>query len=108
MKYATIRINKNDIQASELDSFINKIEHGQKKHIHLLLDFEDVEYVNSGRLGVLIRKHKDLNLEGGGLAFVNVCESLASIFYNSGMSRIIGIFNSVADYEKTLQRNDKK
>ena len=103
MKYEKIKISDKDISSDGVMQLINKIQKAAKKSPNILLDFHDIEIINSGSIGVLIRNHKDLKLENGGISVINISEKLETIFENSGLSRIIPVFRQIADYEASLE-----
>jgi anti-sigma B factor antagonist len=52
------------------------------------LDFQDLEYISSAGLGVLLALHKRLLAAGGGLRLINVNRHIHDIFRFSGFDRV--------------------
>lgn len=102
MKYEKIKISEKDISSEGIVQLITKLQKAAQKKPNLLLDFKGVDIVNSGSIGVLIRQHKDLQLGNGGIALLNISETLETILDNSGLNRIIPVFKKLADYEESL------
>ena len=62
---------------------------------HCVLDLGKLEYMSSAGLGVLLRTHKRLMGDGGGLKLVNVNSHINDIFMYSGFDKLFEI--EVAD-----------
>ncbi len=103
MKYEKIKISTKDITSDGIMNLINKMQKAEQKSVHILLDMHDVNIINSGSIGVLIRNHKDLQIANGGIAIINASEQLREVFENSGLVRIIPIFRQIEDYEAALE-----
>jgi anti-sigma B factor antagonist len=56
-----------------------------------VIDMEQLEYVSSAGLGVLLRTHKRLMAEESGLELVNVNKHIADIFRYSGFDKLFTI-----------------
>jgi len=56
-----------------------------------VIDMQALEYISSAGLGVLLRTHKRLTGEGGGLQLVNVNTHINDIFTYSGFDRLFDI-----------------
>jgi anti-sigma B factor antagonist len=52
------------------------------------LDFQDLEYISSAGLGVLLALHKRLLAAGGGLRLIHVNRHIHDIFRFSGFDRV--------------------
>ncbi len=72
-------------QAPSAQTFLDAIE-GQ-----CVLDLADLEYISSAGLGVLLRTHKRLVTQGGGLELVNVNSHIHDIFRYSGFDKLFMI-----------------
>src|SRR5512137_1749620 len=105
MKYEKVKITDRDITSDGIIQLINKIQKAAHKNRNLLLDFHEVNLLNSGAIGVLIRSHKDLQIEKGGLAVIGVSEQLETILDNSGLYKIIPAFKHVEEYEAYLEKH---
>jgi anti-anti-sigma factor len=60
-----------------------------------VLDLGKLEYISSAGLGVLLRTHKRLMGDGGGLKLVNVNSHINDVFMYSGLDKLFEI--EVAD-----------
>lgn len=99
MDYEKIKVSERDIGLDGISNLINKINKASEKTNRILLDFKGIKTLNSGGIGVLIRSHKDLMLAQGGLAMFNVSETLLNVCENSGLSRIVRIFETEENYK---------
>lgn len=72
----------------KLDSLIDQGER------HLLLDFSDVDYINSSGLRVLMTVAKQLNDLGGKMVLAAVTELIQQVLRISGCAAVIGIYPS--------------
>ncbi|MBO5278780.1 MAG: STAS domain-containing protein [Lachnospiraceae bacterium] len=62
----------------------------QKKN-HLILDFEEVDYISSAGLRALLIGQKTANSKGGSMKLVHVCEMVNNILEMSGFINILTI-----------------
>jgi len=70
---------------------------------HLVLDFSELEYINSAGLRVLVMGYQRLNPLGGHVVVCGVRDYIAEIFDISGYDRI---FSMCADMEGALREID--
>jgi len=56
-----------------------------------VLDMAALEYISSAGLGVLLRTHKRLMVDGAGLKLVNVSPHIRDIFTYSGFDKLFEI-----------------
>ena len=55
------------------------------------LDFEELEYISSAGLGILLKTQKRLAASGGGLKIINVNNHIHDVFRYSGFHTIFDI-----------------
>lgn len=67
----------------------------------LLIDLENVQYLNSTALGVLIAAHTNFSRRGGVLALCNVSEGITNIFVITKLSKVFTIY---ADRDEALEK----
>ena len=81
-----------DIRDSEpLRAMITKfLEEGRRD---FLIDLENVVYLSSSVLGLLITLFKDLKLKGGRLELVNAQPSISNLFEITRLDKILEIYN---------------
>ena len=58
-----------------------------------ILDFEDVTFMDSSGIGVILGRYRQLRDRGGCVGVVNMNRHIARIFHMSGMDRIIRQYN---------------
>jgi anti-anti-sigma factor len=93
MNYYEIKITERDTSSEGLNSLIKKIEKAAKTHAScILLNMSGISAINSGAIGVIIRKHKDLKLAGSGISLSGLSESLTKICENSGLLRLVPLY----------------
>ncbi len=75
-----------------LESAIREqLEAGEKR---LVFDFEDLNYISSAGLRVLLVTARRLQAEGGTTRFCGLAEHIAHIFEISGFKNILAVHNS--------------
>ena len=57
----------------------------------VLMDFENVSFMDSAGIGLILGRYKQAEMYGGKLELINVSEKLKRIFEMSGILRIIKI-----------------
>jgi anti-sigma B factor antagonist len=67
---------------------------------HLIMDFSDLEYINSAGLRILVMSYQRLKPLGGQVLICGVRDYIAEIFDISGYNRIFGMY---ADVEMALR-----
>jgi anti-anti-sigma factor len=72
--------------ARELDGRTNRLG-----ACHLLLDFTNVEYLNSLELGTLVTLHKRMKAAGGRLTLFNLNAQVYEIFTMTHLQTVMGI-----------------
>jgi len=72
-------------QAARAQEFLDGLEG------RCVIDMEQLEYVSSAGLGVLLRTHKRLMAGDAGLELVNVNKHIADIFRYSGFDKLFVI-----------------
>lgn len=59
--------------------------------IHLVLDMENLTFMDSSGIGVLLGRLRKLNARGGSLSVKRMRPSVEKLFRLSGLDRVIGI-----------------
>ena len=75
------------ITSPELDGVINEIKDGLEE---LVFDFQNLEYISSAGLRVLLSAQKTMNKQGS-MKVTNVNETIAEIFEVTGFEDILTI-----------------
>ena len=60
---------------------------------HLVLDLENLTFMDSSGIGVLLGRLRRLQERGGALSVANMQPSVEKLFRLSGLNRVIGIVN---------------
>ena len=61
---------------------------------HLVLDLENLTFMDSSGIGVLLGRLRVLNARGGSLSVKGMRPSVEKLFRLSGLDRVIGIMDS--------------
>ena len=64
---------------------------------HILFNLEEVKFIDSSGLGVILGRYKKINAAGGKVLATNIQPQVLQIFELSGLLKIIKIYNSEAD-----------
>jgi anti-sigma B factor antagonist len=71
-----------------------------KGRYHLLVDMEKVEFLDSTGLGVLVGGLKRVRAHDGSLELVCTQERILKIFRITGLTKVFGIHDSIAEAEE--------
>jgi len=71
-----------------------------KGKFHLLVDMEKVEFLDSTGLGVLVGGLKRVRAHDGSLELVCTQERILKIFRITGLTKVFGIHDSIAEAEE--------
>lgn len=63
----------------------------------VILDFSNVNFMDSSGIGVVIGRYKRISMKKGELCIANVQESVKRVFELSGMFKIIKLYKSVQE-----------
>ena len=64
----------------------------EEGHLHVVLDFSSVPWINSTGLGILISGYHSLRAADGSMKICNVTSRVMSIFYISQLENIFQVF----------------
>lgn len=92
------------LDASSIPELEKKVLHSLERGArHLVMDFSELEYINSAGLRVLVMSYQRLTPLGGKVMICGVRDYIAEIFDISGYNRIFGMY---ADMGLALQAID--
>lgn len=85
---------KGELDLAVADKFREDIEEQlqEKKAKNLLLDLEEVSFIDSSGLGVILGRYKCLSERGGRMAIIRPQPQVRHILELSGIMRIMGIY----------------
>ena len=63
-------------------------------HNHYLLDLQDLDYISSAGLGVLMGILREVREKDGDLKIINMSEKIERVFYLLGFSRLMKVYGS--------------
>jgi anti-sigma B factor antagonist len=69
----------------------------QQGHKHLLLNLEDVPYVDSAGLGEIVRTYTTVSRQGGTLKLVNLTKRITDLLAITKLLTVFDTFDSEAD-----------
>lgn len=75
--------------APQLESEINNLDYAETETVTLKL--QELEYVSSSGLRVILMLHKNLKKNGGNLKIVNVSNTIMELFSMTGMADYLDI-----------------
>lgn len=68
----------------------------------VILDFSNVNFMDSSGIGVVIGRYKKLSLKNGTLCITNAKESVKRIFELSGLFKIIKLYKTIDEAINTI------
>lgn len=87
--------------AAELKESIDvEIENSPKKN--LIFDLEGVSLMDSSGIGLIVGRYKLITSLGGKVALCNASKTVSKMIKLSGIQKIVGIYNSQSEAEKSL------
>lgn len=63
----------------------------QMNKSNIVMDFKDVNYLDSAGIGALISIHKDLQNKSGSLEIINIDKKIKELFDMVGLSKLMNI-----------------
>lgn len=89
-KALVVRISE-EIDQDTVDKIKRKIDDEIEKYIpkKVIFDFEDITFMDSSGIGMVLGRYKLIKLIGGDMEIVNVSKTVNRIFKMSGIGRII-------------------
>jgi anti-sigma B factor antagonist len=82
---------KGKLSAATAQEFNVAVEKALKESQTLVLDFEDVDYMASAGLRVLVAAQKRLSADGGSLTLLNLRSDVREVFELTGLDEIFTI-----------------
>lgn len=74
---------------------------------HIIYDFENVTFMDSSGIGVLIGRYKQLQALGGKIALVCTHDNIRKIISLSGLNKLIPAYDTIAEALSYVERRDK-
>lgn len=104
-KALVVRISE-EIDQDTVDKIKRKIDDEIEKYLpkKVIFDFEDITFMDSSGIGMILGRYKLIKLIGGDMEIVNVSKTVNRIFKMSGIGRIIPIM--LKDEEIKNAEND--
>ena len=85
-------VNTNNLRRDILDTIDGEVK-------VILLDLQDITFMNSSGLGALVATLKAVKAEGAELALCSLSDQVRIIFELSRMERIFQVFEDVKEFE---------
>ena len=106
-KTLVVRISE-EIDQYTVDKIKRKIDDEIEKYIpkKVIFDFEDITFMDSSGIGMILGRYKLIKLIGGEMEIINVNKIVNRIFKMSGIGRIIKI-TLKEESDKTIESSSK-
>ena len=75
-------------------------------NLHYLLDLEDLDYISSAGLGVLMGILREVREKDGDLKIVNMSEKIERVFYLLGFSRLMKVYATEDEALESFQNQN--
>ena len=87
---------KGDIDHHTAEEIREKAEKEYKRlnAKNMIFNFEDVAFMDSSGIGMIIGRYKNIEKQGGNVAVCNVSENVKRIFNMSGLHKIISCYDT--------------
>src|SRR6056297_2335227 len=85
--------NAIDFKNQIINEFVSKGEN------NIALNFENMEYIDSSGLGVIVSRHKRCKLNGGRLAICSLNDTLLRLFKLTSLDKALNLY---PDYETLI------
>jgi anti-anti-sigma factor len=83
--------------------FKSAVDESLKKGMqHIILNFKNVNYINSSGLGRILLTAKKLSASGGNLKVINLSENLKELFDFTKVSEKISVYDSEEEALKSI------
>jgi|SRR6056297_867835 len=91
-----------ELDMSNAIEFKNEIinELVSKGEINIALNFENMEYIDSSGLGVIVSLHKRCKLNGGRLAICSLNDTLLRLFKLTSLDKALNLYS---DFDALIQ-----
>ena len=66
---------------------------------NIIFDFENINFMDSSGIGVIIGRYKKISSEKGKVSVININSRVKKVFDLSGMNKIINVYST---YEEAL------
>jgi stage II sporulation protein AA (anti-sigma F factor antagonist) len=99
-----VRIDE-DLDLHTVDLLRKQIEEKLDNEVgikNMILNLEDVDFIDSSGLGFIIGRYKRISNHGGELKIINIKESINKVFKLSGILKIVEIFTSEQEALKAV------
>lgn len=95
-----------DLDTTNSSDTLKKISgYFEKGYFHLVADFQQLRYINSMGLGMLLQLNKEARERNGSLSIVNINEYIFEIIELIGAHTVLQIHNTLQDAESDLKKN---
>ncbi|HPF16566.1 MAG TPA: STAS domain-containing protein [Thermotogota bacterium] len=86
-----------ELDMSNAIDFKNQIinEFVSKGELNIALDFENMEYIDSSGLGVIVSLHKRCKLNGGRLAIFSLNDTLTRLFKLTSLDKALNLYPDI-------------
>lgn len=64
---------------------------------NIIFDFEEVSFMDSSGIGMIIGRYKNIEKQGGNVAVCNASENIKRIFNMSGLHKIIASYDTLEE-----------
>ncbi|EOR96065.1 Anti-Sigma-factor antagonist (STAS) domain protein [Arcticibacter svalbardensis MN12-7] len=89
IKFAEANMEQSDLFKQEI---INELDSG---HTHILISFENVNYIDSSFLGALVTSLKHAMAMGGDIAVYGLNENISQLFELIRMNKVFKVFKDL-------------
>lgn len=105
VKVIQLNVNLDSTQSQEFKEKINEIIKREGMTEIVLVDFQDVTFMDSSGLGALVLAFKAVRATGKKLVICSINEQVRILFELTGMDKVFEIFPNQEEFNKLLSIN---
>jgi anti-anti-sigma factor len=100
---------KGSIDFSALDDLKKVVDSCKRdNNFKLVMDFKNVDYINSRGVGALLETAKDFRDKGGDVKLISISKKVSKVFALIGLNKVIKEYNSYSDAVLSFSGNGQK
>ena len=93
--------------SDDMDALVRRLEESPDATPHVILNMQDVRYINSSNIAQLLRLRKQLVAKNARLRICSVCDAVWSVILTTGLDKLFEFTDDVSTSLASLQISEK-